>query len=90
MAQLGLMIVEAKDKKQQDVFVSNDANNPLYFYRTIALPTANHNDVLVSAVEANGIAAGEMSEDARNLRLNTITPHEINVADICGLGRCLP
>jgi len=53
------------------------------------LPTADYNDVLVSAVRSGGIVAGELSVDARSLRASTIAPDGIDVVDICGLSNSL-
>ena len=89
MGQHGLMIAKSTGAREQDIFLSNDPDNKIYFYRSIALPGPGESDIIVSAVRRGGIAAGVMPYDLGIHPVDTIRPRDIDVVDVCGLGHSL-
>ena len=89
VGQRGLMLFRPSDKTGQVVLLTSDTENDLYFYRSIVLPNAEGNEVIVSAVRRGGITAGILTNDLQNHLVYTITPKDVDVVDVCGLGQSL-
>jgi hypothetical protein len=89
MGQQGLMIAKAGGAEEEHVYVSHDAVKDLYFYRSIPMSHSNGDCVIVSAIRRKGIAAGVFPSDMKTHAVNTVTPQDLDVIDICDLGQSL-
>jgi hypothetical protein len=86
MGQRGLMAVKPTDSDQDNVFLLNDNETDIYFYRSIALRHTSDADVIVSAARRSGIIAGILPHDLTTHIATTISPNNVDVVDVCSLG----